>query len=148
MRLMDILTNFSDFNEWKLKNKNFTVFDYLAIKTTPLQLYLAGKLFFPGLIVDGKFVFIKDSPQYEFLDDCKKSKMSANDIEKYINSVMLECLFPKCNEYTDEFFGELAETLKNSWKLHFQSVYPDIKMVVEKYEDEFDGWCVTCYQSR
>ena len=145
---MDILTKFSDFNDWKVRNENFTFFNYLSLKTTPLQLYLAGKVFFPELIFDGNCIFIKDSPQYQYLDDCKNSNMSDNAIEKYINSVMLECLFAEYSEYNENFYEELAEMIKNSWELHFEKAYPNIKMTVEKYEDEFDGWCVTCYKKR
>lgn len=143
--LMDVLTKFSDFNEWKIKNEGFTIFNYLTIKTTPLQIYLAGKLFFPELIFDGKYIFIKDSPQFKFLDDCKNKNMSDNSIEKYINSIMLECLFPNSSEYNEKFFKELAGLIEKSWKLHFANAYPNIKIEVEKYNDEFDGWCVTCY---
>lgn len=143
---MNILNYFSDFLNWKSKNETFSIFDYLSIKLTPEQLLLASQLFFPELVIIDGCVFITESQQYKFLEQAKNTCKDETSLEKYVNCVFLECMFT-CNTDNDtKRIQALAEIIKNIWEIYFKKIYPELNMVTEIYEDEFDGWCVTCYR--
>lgn len=112
------------------------------MKLSPAQILLAGQLFFPEIVIESNCVFIKESRQYKFLQEYRNRFKDNTSLEKYINCIFLECWFPS----ETENIKELAEFIKQSWEIHFQKKYPELNIVTEIYEDEFDGWCVTCYR--
>ncbi len=77
------------------------------------------------------------------MDILKKFKDDVS-LEKYINCVFIESMFPCDNKIA----GELAKTVAKSWKFYFFNEHPCLNIKVELYEDEYDGWCVTCYQGK
>ena len=136
---------FSDFTDWKSKNDNFSLFDYLPLKVSHEQVLLVSQLFFPNLVIKDGCVFIQESRQYKFLQQSKDVCKDKYSLEKYINCVFLECMF-NCNTEKDiDMIQRLAEIIKQSWEIWFKKQYPGLNMVTEIYEDEFDGWCVTCF---
>ena len=137
---------FSDFTDWKSKNENFSVFDYLPLKISHEQVLLASQLFFPKLVIEDGCVFIQESRQYKFLEQSKGACKDKSSLEKYINCVFLECMFNCDTKKDKDMIQSLAELIKQSWEIWFKKQYPDFNLEVEIYEDEFDGWCVTCYK--
>ena len=143
---MNILDYFSDFYDWKSKNNDFSLFDYLPIKINSEQLLLANLLFFPKFVEEDGCIFIEESRQKKFLQQAKNSCKDKFSLEKYINCVFLECMFNCETDKDRKLIQHLAEHIKHSWDLWFKEKYPKLNMVTEIYEDEFDGWCITCYQ--
>lgn len=144
---MDTLEYLSDFRDWKLKNENFTILDYLPLKVTVEQVLLISQLFFPEIVSENNCIFIKMSRQYAFLHQYKDHFKDDSSLEKYINCVFLECIFPCDTDAVRRKIKKLAEIIKQSWEMYFSIKYPQFNITIEMYEDEFDGWCVTCYQN-
>ncbi|MCR5081101.1 MAG: hypothetical protein K6B17_07145 [Treponema sp.] len=143
---MNTLEYFSDFHDWKSKKNDFSLLDYLPLKINSEQLLLANLLFFPKLVEEDGCFFIEESRQKKFLEQAKNSCKDKSSLEKYINCIFLECMFICKTDKDRKLIQHLAEHIKHSWDLWFKEKYPELNMVTEIYEDEFDGWCITCYQ--
>lgn len=142
---MKYLEKLKDYNEWKKKNEDFSFFDYLPIKLTIEQLLLASQLFLPEISIEENCVFIKQSRQYKFLHKYKNQFKEKSSLEKYINCFFLECIFQCETDNDKQNVKMLAEVIKTAWEAYFYKNYPEFQMRVEIYEDEFDGWCITCF---
>ena len=143
---MEIESLVDEYKSWENANEYFTSFDYIGLKCNTEQVYIVSKLFFPDISIIADCFLLKDSRQKFAFKECWNRATSVYDIEKYINfiSIANNIKTEKNNEFL--ITRELTAVLKQSWELYFSKKHEDLDLIVETYEDEYDGWCITVYQ--
>lgn len=137
-----------ELNDWKEKNKNFSIFDYLGFKCTFECFIAVSKLFFPDLVFVDDCIFLRDSCQKSDITNFYNHTNSAADFEKAINFICLSNLISINETISKDAIKEVVSNICRSWRMYFDKEYKEHNLIVESYEDEYDGWCVTFYQKK
>ncbi|HCC36496.1 MAG TPA: hypothetical protein DEQ14_02165 [Treponema sp.] len=135
-----------DYKLWKNTNEYFTAFDYLGLKCNSEQIFTVSKLFFPDVSIVADCFFLNDSRQKTEFDVFWKNAVTAADLEKVMNFVCLNNIVK--SEADDNFFinKEIITIMKQSWEMYFSKKYKNLNLIIEDYEDKYDGWSITVYQ--
>lgn len=145
---MDFTSLIPEYKIWKENNLDFTIIDYLGVKSSYEQILIASKLFFPDLFITNGLVLLKESCQLVNAESFWTNTKTLADFERTINFVCLGNIISITNEQDLLLCKETVIMIKKSWDIFFKCNYSDYDLVSDIYEDEFDGWCVTFFQRK
>jgi hypothetical protein len=90
MQIEDIIP---EIKVWQSANKNFTVFDYIGVKSSYEQIIAISKLFFPDIVCVDGYILLKDSCQKIDATEFFNNIETMADFEKVMNFICLGNLF-------------------------------------------------------
>jgi hypothetical protein len=137
-----------ELKDWRRGNANFSIFDYIGLRCNYAQIIAISRLFFPELVFIEGCVFLRDSCQKSDIERFYNHAETAADFEKAMNFVCLKNLIPVKDERDGALVKEIVDLIKKSWSMYFEKEFKEYALVVNAYEDEYDGWCVTFYQEK
>lgn len=147
---IDLKKLIPEYVEWKNSSGYFTPLDYLGIICNYKQLLTISKLLFPDVqLVEGCF-FLTENEQWYDISHFTRSWENATyvaDLEKMTNYICLGNIFRNNSDIEDLQCKEMTNILSLSWSLYFNSKFPEYDLIVDVYDDEYDGWSVTVYQN-
>lgn len=144
--------NLTDYLELKKENKYFTLYDYTSLKLSLEQVLICSTIFIPRIDRVGRFIFLRDSRQFESLHIMLKKNPSSRNIEGYVNHIFLSLIFETGSDSKNQIATEktqlktLGENIKYCWTSYFKENFPDKNIIVDFYKDDFDEYCITFYQ--
>ncbi|MBL7866718.1 MAG: hypothetical protein JNM71_01735 [Flavobacterium lindanitolerans] len=154
--LIDINTDLlSEYNEIKVLNPDtWEIGEYLNLKYDMNAAIAFSKLYFPDFIEkDGCIILGHRYNEQVFKQWQDYFNGDVKAIESMCNSYEVMDYFQNNRPVTEslDFYNqvidELAKTLKKSWEINCQILFPDKKIVVEVY-DEYDATRITLYQDK
>lgn len=135
-----------EYVECQKLNKDFYPFDYLGMITDYKPLLTISKFLFPDVqLIEGCF-FLKDSRQWSGITGWWESSTYAANLEIAINDICLELVLPANSDIEDLQCKEMINILQLSWSLYFKSKFPEYNLVIDVYENPYDGWSITVFQ--
>ena len=140
-----------DFELWKNSNNKMDINNYLTAiidhyKIPSDFLILFSDLIFPEFIVLEEMIFFKNHFKEDYFNRLKKEKNSCDEIEYWMNLILISSYFPDSNEFIDHalFF---AEKLKKSIDLKLKNDFPNKIFSVDFTHDQSnDDILFTFYQ--
>lgn len=142
----------SDYLAWKKCNDSFTMYNYIPLKFSLEQVLICSTLFYPRIDRVGKFLFLRDSRQLDSIKTMIDNNYDSKSIESFVNHVFLSGIFSidaENNEHKklkEAQIEMLGNRIKYSWDLYFRDIFPDKKIKVDFYRDNYEEYCITFYQ--
>ena len=148
---MNNIIKLKDFELWKNSNNKMDINNYLTAiidhyKIPSDFLILFSDLIFPEFIVLEEMIFFKNHFKEDYFNRLKKEKNSCDEIEYWMNLILISSYFPDSNEFIDHalFF---AEKLKKSIDLKLKNDFPNKIFSVDFTHDQSnDDILFTFYQ--